>query len=268
MNGGCFLPLIFGITGGFFGGPLGAFSGIILGYFISRISVKKYARRRAKKMDSSVLESITKLSLVVMKADAGVMRSELYLFRDFMIQNFGSDIASEAIELLQKFKDCTLTVDAAAGDINAKLNYNERMQVLQFLFQLAGADSQINTNELSVLSQISQRLHIRQYDFTRLRISYETFYYYQNFQSGGYHNQQESSSANVRNSSPQESDYAILGVKSSDSNETIKTAYRRLAVANHPDKVEHLGEVARANAEKRFSEINQAYDRIKKVRKL
>jgi DnaJ like chaperone protein len=59
-----------------------------------------------------------------------------------------------------------------------------------------------------------------------------------------------------------------LGVRSSDSNETIKAAYRRLATANHPDKVLHLGETAHKEAEKRFSKINESYNRIKKARKL
>ena len=62
--------------------------------------------------------------------------------------------------------------------------------------------------------------------------------------------------------------YATLGVKSTDDDEVIKKAYRSLAIANHPDKVQHLGETARLKAEKRFREINNAYDIIKKHRNL
>jgi DnaJ like chaperone protein len=258
MNGGCLLPLIFGIIGSFVGGPFGVLLGVLLGYGISRISIQR-SYNRARTMNNAVLESITKLSLIVMKADARVMRSELYLFRDFMVQNFGSEIASAAIDMLQRFKDASLTVDEAAGDINNHLNYAEKMHVLQFLFQLAEADGSINTNELSVLSQIAQRLAIQQGDFQFL---------YTLHQAKRYNYNQQNYQTSTRNASPQESDYAILGVKSSDSNETVKAAYRRLAVANHPDKVQHLGEVARERAEKRFSEINQAYARIKKARNL
>ena len=268
MNRGCLLPFILGVLGSFFGGLSGALGGGLLGYVLSNIKFKKtYSRTRT--MDSTVLESITKLSLVLMKADNSLMRSELYLFRNFMTQNFGNEIASAAIEMLQKFKDTSLTVDSAAGDINQKLNYTERMQVIQFLFQLALADGPINVSERSVLLQIAQQLKIQKGDFMRLRMMFEFMYNQQHFRTGGgYNYHQQQSYPGTYNSSPQESDYAILGVKSTDSDETIKSAYRSLALANHPDKVQHLGETARAAAEKRFSEINQAYQRIKKVRGL
>ena len=266
MNKGCLLPLILGGLGSFLGGLPGFIIGAFLGSLFSGTSFKKtYSRSRT--MDSSVLESITKLSLVVMKADANLMRSELYLFKNFMTQNFGDEIASTAIEMLQQYKDIPLSVDEAAGDINNQLNYTERIHILQFLFQLAGADGQINTSELSVLSQIAQRLRIEQADFMRLRMMFEFMYNRQHFHTGGYNYQQHQSNTQTQNI-PQEADYAILGVKSTDSDEVIKAAYRRLAVANHPDKVQHLGETARAEAEKRFSEINQAYQRIKKARRL
>jgi DnaJ like chaperone protein len=266
-NIGCFLPLILGAAGSFLRGLPGFIVGFFLGIIISQyIARRNYSR--SKTMDISVLEAITKLSLVLMKADNSLMRSELFLFKNFMTQNFGVEIASKAIELLQQFKDTPLTVDVAAGDINQKLNYTERMQVLQFLFQLAGADGPVNTAEQSVLSQIAQRLRIQQGDFMRLKIMFEFMYNQQHFRTGGYNYHQQQSYSGTYNSPPLEADYAILGVKSTDSDETIKSAYLSLAVANHPDKVQHLGETARAAAEKRFSEINQAYQRIKKTRKL
>jgi len=266
-NVGCLFPLILGAAGAFIRGLPGFILGFFLGIIISQyISRKTYSRN--KTMDISVLESITKLSLILMKADNNLMRSELYLFKNFMSQNFGSEIAAKAIEILQQFKDMPLTIDAAAGDINQKLNYTERMHVLQFLFQLAGADEPINTSEWSVLSQIAQRLRIEQGDFLRLKMMFEFMYNQQYFRTGGYNYSQQQSHSGTFYSPPLEADYAILGVKSTDGDETIKSAYRRLAVANHPDKVQHLGETARAAAEKRFSEINQAYQRIKKARRL
>jgi DnaJ like chaperone protein len=57
--------------------------------------------------------------------------------------------------------------------------------------------------------------------------------------------------------------YSVLGVSRNASPETIRTAYRRLAGQYHPDKVVHLGEEFRELADRRFKEIQAAYDELK-----
>jgi DnaJ-domain-containing protein 1 len=69
--------------------------------------------------------------------------------------------------------------------------------------------------------------------------------------------------ANDRESSYQWDPYRVLGVERGASQETIKKAFRQLAGKYHPDKVEHLGEEFRVLAEKRFKEIQRAYDELK-----
>jgi len=53
--------------------------------------------------------------------------------------------------------------------------------------------------------------------------------------------------------------YTILGLSPGASAEDIRKAYHRLANQYHPDKVTHLGEEFQKLAEKRFKEIQQAY---------
>jgi len=57
--------------------------------------------------------------------------------------------------------------------------------------------------------------------------------------------------------------YAILEVDQNASPEEIKKAYRRLVSKYHPDKVAHLGDEFKEMAEKRFKEIQQAYQVLK-----
>ena len=63
--------------------------------------------------------------------------------------------------------------------------------------------------------------------------------------------------------------YAKLGCSPSDSDETIKTAYRKLAMRYHPDrlKAEGVPDSMIAIATRSMSEINAAWDLIKKERK-
>ncbi len=54
--------------------------------------------------------------------------------------------------------------------------------------------------------------------------------------------------------------YEILGLKPNASIEEIHVAYREAAQQYHPDKVAHLGEEFQELAQKKFVEIQEAYD--------
>ncbi len=53
--------------------------------------------------------------------------------------------------------------------------------------------------------------------------------------------------------------YTVLGVDKNASQEDIKKAYRQLVNKYHPDKVAHLGDEFQKLADRRFKEIQQAY---------
>lgn len=54
--------------------------------------------------------------------------------------------------------------------------------------------------------------------------------------------------------------YEILGVAPGAGQEEIKAAYRRAVQAYHPDKVSHLGREFQELAEKKFLEIQNAFE--------
>jgi uncharacterized membrane protein YkvA (DUF1232 family) len=56
--------------------------------------------------------------------------------------------------------------------------------------------------------------------------------------------------------------YEILGVAKGASIDEIKNAYRKLANKYHPDKVNHLGDEFKELANKKFKEIQEAYQEL------
>jgi DnaJ like chaperone protein len=58
--------------------------------------------------------------------------------------------------------------------------------------------------------------------------------------------------------------YTILGLAPGVSFAEVKTAYRKLSMQYHPDKVGHLGEEFKKVAEEKMKEINSAYEFLKR----
>ena len=61
--------------------------------------------------------------------------------------------------------------------------------------------------------------------------------------------------------------YRVFNLTSEASDAEVDQAYRRLISQYHPDKMAGVAEELREQAEKKASEINAAYDRIKTLRK-
>ncbi|MDY6935877.1 MAG: DnaJ domain-containing protein [Spirochaetota bacterium] len=61
---------------------------------------------------------------------------------------------------------------------------------------------------------------------------------------------------------PDDDPYKILGIKQGASKEEIRSAYNRLIVQYHPDKVQHLGQEFQEMAHNKFISIQKAYETL------
>jgi DnaJ like chaperone protein len=61
-----------------------------------------------------------------------------------------------------------------------------------------------------------------------------------------------------------DSDFTILDVATTATEEEVKKAYRKMAMRFHPDKLQGLGEDEKKAAEEKFVRVQKAYENIKR----
>lgn len=226
------------------GGPLGALLGLFIGSMFDQTEIIPPEFRQNPESPTSrgdFMFSLTVLATAVMKADGRIMRSELDYVKAFLKQNFGVEATREAMIMLKKLSQETIPLTEVCQQIARYMDPSSKVQLLYFLFGIAKADGNVSTAEIRVLENISTLLGIDRNTF----LSTKAMYY-----------------------DDLDSAYQVLGITNQATDEEVKKAYRKMAIENHPDKVGHLGEDIRKAAEEKFTQINVAYEKIKKQRNM
>ena len=180
------------------------------------------------------------LSAAVMKADGKVLRTELDYVKNFFSAQFGKQFNATHLQTLKQFLDApSIPLQDICNDIRNRMTQEVRVQLVHYLFGIAKADGDVGAAEINVISRIATMLGIPAVEFESLR---NMFY------------------RNV------DSDYKILGIDEKATDDEVKKAYRKMAVAHHPDKVAHMGEEYLKGAKEKFQQIQDAYEAIKKRR--
>jgi DnaJ like chaperone protein len=244
---GFFTKLILTGLGWAFGGPLGGIIGYALGSLFSsnrprviRSEVNEHFGNTEEKRDFNV--TLLVLSAAVMKADGQVKKSELDYVKRFFLQNFGQSRAESYIKMLRDILDKDYNIYEVSQQVGRYMNYSSRLQLLHYLFGIAAADGDVSSPEIEIIHTISLYMGVTDPDYLSIKAMF------------------------VREVNVSENAYKILGIDSSATDEEVKKAYREMAKKNHPDMVSSLGDEVRQAAEKKFQEINQAYELIKKQR--
>lgn len=209
-------------------------------------------RNTGTKADLTV--SLMVLVAAVMKADGVVRQSELNYVKRFLVKNFEEQKAKELLAVLRDLTKQEINVYDVCHQIKYNTDYSTRYHMLDFLMGLAAADNEFTASEENVLSLIRGYLGINLGDFISMRARHN---------NGRYSRDSRSSSGTTQSG---KDPYKVLGIDPSATDEEVKKAYRRFAMKYHPDKVEHLGEEMKKNAEKQFKEIQDAYETIKAAR--
>jgi DnaJ like chaperone protein len=231
--------------GAFAGGPIGAIIGFTIGSMFDGGSggVRSATQTGFSKKTTTggYVMSLLVLVAAVMKADGKILKSELDYVKKFMVHNFGEDSAQEAIRMLKDILNQTIPVNEVCTQIKQNMNYSARLQMVHFLFGIAQADGHVDPQEQKLITHICNEMGIGNSDFESIQAMF------------------------VPNT---ESDYKILEIERSATDDEVKKAYRRMAMKFHPDKVSTLGDEVQNAAKEKFQKVNQAYENIKKERKL
>jgi len=221
------------------GGPIGAIIGFAIG---SLADVKiQTGSSVGNSMEGDFKVSLLVLIAAVMKADGKVVKSELNVVKQFLVQQFGEDGALDALQILKNLLEQNYPVHEVSTQIGANLNYSAKLELLHLLFAVAQADAEIDSAELAIIQEIAHYMGISPIDFNSIKAPFDK-------------------------TIDTDWAYKALEIEPSATDDEIKKAYRRMAMKYHPDKVANLGEDIHKSATEKFKAINSAYEELKKRR--
>ena len=219
-------------------GPIG---GILGYYFASRL--ERLAEATAvhgedqtwnQGQRNSFLMSLLVLSAAVIKADGKTTSQELATLRTFFSSNFGPQAGNEAEEIVKELLTKDINLYEVCGQIRSCMDYSQRLQLYHYLVALGACDGLIQS-ETDVLEVIATYIGLSK-------------------------SEADSIFAQFRPSN--DSNYRILEIDPSATNDEVKKSYRKMAVKYHPDKVATLGEDVQKAAEEKFKAVSVAYEAI------
>lgn len=249
-----------GILGFMTMGPLGALAGFALGSLLdgnNGLFGNTYEKGQAEAGNydegqrNSFLFSMLVMASYIIRADGRIMHSEMEYVRQFLRMNFGEEAVIQGEQILlnlfeqrkqmerqnpMAFKN---TIHECGAQIAANLPYEQRLQLLDFLVNIAKSDGSVCSEEIAALKEVAQCMELSP--------------------------KEVESMLNLSGNSLEEA-YKVLEIDPSATNEEVRTAYRRLALKHHPDRVATLGEDVKKAAEEKFQQINNAKERIYNAR--
>ena len=174
-----------------------------------------------------------------MKADKQMLKSELDYVKQFLSKQFNQNQVQDFMTLFKDIIKQDYPLRDVCRQIVRSMDHSSRLELIHVLFGLSKADGHVHPDEVKVIHTLARYLNINDNDFHSIQAMFfkDTL-----------------------------SDYKILGLDSSETDNEVKKTYRKMAAKYHPDKVAHLGEDLKNLAEEKFKALNDAYQNIKKER--
>lgn len=249
------LNSIFGAFGGYmFGGWIGGIIGFVIGTIYDGQQRQQagggsqrtggYSSFQGNPYSQSTVrtefsKSLLILSAEVIRADGKILKSELEFVKQFLVQQFGRQLAQEYLLQFKEILNGPINLNETCARINSMMQPQQRAMLCQYLFGIAQSDGNVSKKEIESIEKIARLLGISEYEFAQLKSMF-------------WKDAADS--------------YKVLGLDKNATDQELKKAYRKMAVEHHPDKVASLGEQYQKAAKEKFQKIQDAYETIKKER--
>jgi DnaJ like chaperone protein len=183
------------------------------------------------------------LFIEVARADGEVARAEVRVVREYFQDElkYGPEALDTVRLYLKELLHQPPSLEESLEACREELPTGDRLLLIDTLYQLALVDGALKRSEQEALRQIARGLGLGEEDRRSVAARY--------LGTGDTH-------------------YARLGLAPGASDAEVKRAWRQLAATHHPDRVSHLGRGAVEQATRRFQEIQDAYEEIRRLRGL
>jgi len=242
-------PLLFNFLGFLFFTVFFLFLMAAIGFY----AFTYYIRKQVSEYERSQTEShnrfvflLVNILVKIAQADGQVTKEEIAAITNFFRYNlnYSQSRLYWVRELIKEAAGNTATLDALLTDFRSSFAYEPRLILFELINQVAFTNQSVSPQELELINNIARYLEISPYDQQSIQSRYMSRF-------------REAAADEDRF-------YATLGLSPGASFEEIKSAYRKLSMQYHPDKVNHLGEEFRKVAEEKMKEINIAYQQLKR----
>jgi DnaJ like chaperone protein len=181
--------------------------------------------------------SLLILIAAVMKADGVAMKSELDLVKSMLLRTYGENESRLMLLKLRDYLKEEHNLYDVCRNLRNRMGYSPRLELVHILFRISRADGVISDAEIQLIQQVATQLGISTPDYLSLRAMFVESV---------------------------DSDYKILDVSNSATEEEVKKAYRKLALRFHPDRLQGLSDNEKKSAEDKFIRVQKAYENIKR----
>jgi DnaJ like chaperone protein len=216
-------------------------------YFVRR-KISEYERSQTETHNTFVF-LLVNILVKIAQIDGKVTRAESATILRFFQYNlhYSQSQLLWVKELVREALKSEVSLEQLLSEFKQKFVYEPRLILLELIYQVLFSNEHVSDPELQLVRNIAEYLEISSFEQRAFEARYR----------GGY-----------RPAAPRQPDearyYETLGLKPGASFAEIKTAYRKLSMKYHPDKVGHLGDEFKKVAEDKMKDLNVAYEYLKK----